>query len=83
MTLRIERNNKMIDWINPSQDVLEAKRIGYNEGVNSLENEMAELIILREIINSIKKIINKKIADENLSASLLKIEIAGIIDEDE
>lgn len=73
----------MIDWINPSQDVLEAKRIGYNEGVNSLENEMAELIILREIINSIKKIINKKIADENLSASLLKIEIAGIIDEDE
>jgi hypothetical protein len=25
----------MIDWLNPSDDILEARRIGYEEGVNA------------------------------------------------
>ena len=33
----------MIDWMNPSNDVCEAKRIGYNEGRAECEEELATL----------------------------------------
>ena len=33
----------MIDWMNPSDDVLHAKRVGYHEGVNECEEYVNEL----------------------------------------
>ncbi len=33
----------MIDWINPSDDILEAKRVGYQNGLAEKEDEIAGL----------------------------------------
>lgn len=33
----------MIDWMNPSEDVVEAKRIGFNEGLECASNQIEEL----------------------------------------
>jgi len=33
----------MIDWLNPSNDVVEAKRIGYEEGVKYADEQMEEI----------------------------------------
>lgn len=40
----------MIDWLNPSDDIVEARRIGYDEGRASRDDEVAELTAERDAL---------------------------------
>ena len=43
----------MIDWLNPSDDIIEARRVGYNEGYETAYHEVeSEISALKEQVMS-------------------------------
>lgn len=42
----------MIDWLNPSDDIIVARRVGYAEGIMARDEELAELTAERDALEA-------------------------------
>ena len=72
----------MIDWLNPSEDILEAKRVGYHEAAREWGEELADLQAEIERLQAknteIQANYNDYVNTENKAINRLQAEIARI-----
>jgi len=65
-----------IDWMNPSDDILEARRIGYEEGINANDSDR---MTFQEYMNELRELIvlarGEKPDDDSISFESLKEDI--------
>ena len=71
-----------IDWMNPSEDILEARRIGFEEGLNESEEER---MTFREYLGELRELIilarGETPEDEGITFECLKDDIRELLNE--